>query len=113
VLSGVAPTWPILATPADSHRRLAQKSLREQLTAPDMLITDFAKFERPGQLHIAFQALHKFVAAKGSLPRARNQVGHFLNALKLLSSGHHRLLHYVTTGYCIINSINVLLHYYR
>ena len=39
-----------------------------------MLITDFAKFDRPGQLHIGFQALHKFVADKGMLPLVWNTV---------------------------------------
>nr|CAB3267419.1 ubiquitin-like modifier-activating enzyme 1 [Phallusia mammillata] len=47
------------------------KSLREQLTSPELMLTDFAKFERPGQLHIAFQALHKFVGEKHALPKVR------------------------------------------
>ena len=36
-------------------------------------MTDFAKFDRPGQLHIAFQALHKYTEKKGTLPRPRNK----------------------------------------
>ena len=38
------------------------------------MISDFAKFDRPGQLFIGFQALDAFtVANKGALPRPRNE----------------------------------------
>jgi ubiquitin-activating enzyme E1 len=33
------------------------------------LISDFAKFDRPPQLHLAFQALDHFLATKSYLPR--------------------------------------------
>jgi ubiquitin-activating enzyme E1 len=36
------------------------------------LISDFAKFDRPAQLHLAFQALDHFVATKSHLPRPHN-----------------------------------------
>ena len=39
---------------------------------PEHIITDFAKFERPGQLHIAYQALHEYAKKNGSLPKPRN-----------------------------------------
>lgn len=48
------------------------KSLRDSLHEPDFMITDFAKFERPSQLHIAFQALHRFVEAEGRQPAPAN-----------------------------------------
>ena len=32
-----------------------QKSLRASLSEPELLLTDFAKFDRPGQLHIAYE----------------------------------------------------------
>ncbi|XP_011672400.2 ubiquitin-like modifier-activating enzyme 1 [Strongylocentrotus purpuratus] len=48
------------------------KSLRESLAEPEMIITDYAKFDRPGQLHVGFQALHKFKTKYGTLPRPRN-----------------------------------------
>ena len=51
-----------------------QKSLRNSLEAPEIMMTDFAKFDRPGQLHIAYQALHEFVKQKGCLPKPRKQV---------------------------------------
>ena len=50
-----------------------QKSLRESLKKPDFLVSDFAKWDRPSQLHIGFQALHQFVEDNGSLPRPHNE----------------------------------------
>lgn len=48
------------------------KSLSESLTKPDFLISDYAKFDRPGQLHVGFQALQAFVEGNGRLPRPHN-----------------------------------------
>ena len=46
----------------------------EQLKNPELLTSDFAKFDRPAQLHIGFQALHAFADAhNGQLPRSHNQ----------------------------------------
>ncbi|CEG71464.1 Putative Podospora anserina S mat genomic DNA chromosome 3, supercontig 2 (Fragment) [Rhizopus microsporus] len=49
------------------------KSFRESLTSPDFLISDFAKFDRPMQLHLGFQALHAFVEKHGRYPKPRNE----------------------------------------
>ncbi|KAF2149040.1 putative poly(A)+ RNA transport protein [Myriangium duriaei CBS 260.36] len=47
--------------------------LAKQLKNPEHLISDFAKFDRPQQLHIAFQALHAFAEShKGAFPRPHN-----------------------------------------
>jgi len=54
-----------------------QKSIKNALAAPEYVITDFAKFDRPGQLHVAFQAYHKYAAKKSQLPRPRNKVRRF------------------------------------
>lgn len=44
--------------------------LSEQLKKPDLLMSDFAKFDRPQQLHLGFQALHHFADQHdGELPR--------------------------------------------
>ena len=44
--------------------------LSEQLKNPKFLISDFAKFDRPQQLHLGFQALHEFASRNnGELPR--------------------------------------------
>ena len=49
------------------------RSLRECLQQPELMITDFAKFDRPGSLHLGFACLHKFVADHGHLPRPRHE----------------------------------------
>jgi ubiquitin-activating enzyme E1 len=44
-----------------------------QLKKPELLISDFAKFDRPQQLHVGFQALHAFAENhKGEFPRPHN-----------------------------------------
>ncbi|GMM36292.1 E1 ubiquitin-activating protein [Saccharomycopsis crataegensis] len=48
--------------------------LATQLANPEYLITDFAKFDRPSQLHLGFQALYKFQEIHdGKLPRPLNK----------------------------------------
>ncbi|KAL5691426.1 hypothetical protein EMGR_006920 [Emarellia grisea] len=45
----------------------------EQLKKPELMVSDFAKFDRPQQLHIGVQALHKFAEAHdGQYPRPHN-----------------------------------------
>lgn len=45
----------------------------EQLKAPELLISDFAKFDKPMQLHKGILALHKFRDQhKGEFPRPHN-----------------------------------------
>jgi ubiquitin-activating enzyme E1 len=49
------------------------KSLEESLAAPEFLQSDWAKMERPDQLHLAFQALQVFQQKHGGqLPAPRN-----------------------------------------
>ncbi|KAL3853736.1 hypothetical protein ACJMK2_017251 [Sinanodonta woodiana] len=54
-------------------KTLGFKPITEAMKAPEFVLTDFAKFDRPGQLHIAFQALHEYKKKKGTLPRARSK----------------------------------------
>nr|POE72171.1 ubiquitin-activating enzyme e1 1 [Quercus suber] len=47
--------------------------LSQQLKSPELMMSDFAKFDRPAQLHIGFQALHKFAESNGgTFPRPHN-----------------------------------------
>ncbi|KAJ3116694.1 SPS-sensor component ptr3 [Phlyctochytrium bullatum] len=46
--------------------------LKEALLKPEFVMSDFAKFDRPGQLHVGFQALDAFRAKNGAFPRPRN-----------------------------------------
>uniref|UniRef100_A0A8C6MRW1 Ubiquitin-like modifier-activating enzyme 1 n=1 Tax=Mus spicilegus TaxID=10103 RepID=A0A8C6MRW1_MUSSI len=43
-------------------KKISFKSLPASLVEPDFVMTDFAKYSRPAQLHIGFQALHQFCA---------------------------------------------------
>lgn len=55
-------------------KKMKFKSLNEQLANPEYLISDFAKFDRPAQLHIGFLALHGFMNKhEGKAPRPRNE----------------------------------------
>ena len=55
-------------------KTLEFKSLRDSLAKPELLVTDFAKFDRPAQLHLGFQALQQFTERhQGALPRSRNE----------------------------------------
>lgn len=80
------------------------KSLRESLRAPEFMITDFAKFDRPSTLHAAFQALSEFKAQNGRLPRPRNSedaAGLFSLAKKLDAEVDEKIvteLSYQATG---------------
>ncbi|VEU22345.1 DEKNAAC103477 [Brettanomyces naardenensis] len=48
--------------------------LSSQLATPDFVPSDFAKFDRPPQLHLGFQALDEFQKLHdGELPRAHNE----------------------------------------
>ncbi|KAK5640453.1 hypothetical protein RI129_011264 [Pyrocoelia pectoralis] len=45
------------------------KSLQEAISAPEYLITDFAKFDRTDQLHLAFSTLHKYIETHENTPK--------------------------------------------
>ncbi|KJR88762.1 ubiquitin-activating enzyme E1 [Sporothrix schenckii 1099-18] len=48
------------------------KKLSVALKEPEFVVSDFAKFDRPQQLHIGFQALHAFAQTHNRLPRPQN-----------------------------------------
>ncbi|KAM7202023.1 hypothetical protein V8F33_003030 [Rhypophila sp. PSN 637] len=49
------------------------KTISEAIKEPEFLVSDWAKFDRPQQLHVGFQALHAFAKAQGRLPRPMNE----------------------------------------
>ena len=62
-----------LYTQVKMPKKIQFQSLKNQLKRPDILMSDFAKFDRPQQLHIGFQALHQFADLhNGQLPRAHS-----------------------------------------
>ncbi|QRG40836.1 ubiquitin-activating enzyme E1 1 [Candidozyma auris] len=59
-----------LYTQVKMPTKLNFKSLKDQLADPEYVFSDFAKFDRPPQLHLGFQALHAFQTKhQGKLPR--------------------------------------------
>lgn len=63
-----------LFTQAKMPKVINFEPFTEQLKKPELMISDYAKFERPQQLHIGIQALHDFAGRhKGQLPRPHNE----------------------------------------
>ncbi len=48
------------------------KSISAAMKDPEFVVSDYAKFDRPQQLHVGFQALHGLVQTQGRLPRPMN-----------------------------------------
>lgn len=61
-----------IVTQVKMPKKVQFKPMKESIKNPEFLISDFAKFDYPSQLHIAFQTLHKFVNNKGRLPKPAN-----------------------------------------
>ena len=76
-----------------------QKKFSDSYANPEFIISDFAKFDRPSQLHIAFQALDKFRAEnKGQLPRPYNKEdgARFVEIAKELgASGDYKVINQI------------------
>ncbi|KAL9412643.1 hypothetical protein AB3S75_041314 [Citrus x aurantiifolia] len=71
-----------IVTQVKQPKVLNFKPLREALEDPgDFLLSDFSKFDRPPLLHLAFQALDKFVSELGRFPAAGSEE----DAQKLIS----------------------------
>ncbi|MED6111244.1 E1 ubiquitin-activating protein [Stylosanthes scabra] len=63
-----------IVTQVKQPKVLNFKPLREALRDPgDFLLSDFSKFDRPPLLHLAFQALDKFVSEVGRFPVAGSE----------------------------------------
>ena len=58
------------------------KSISDAIKDPEFVISDFAKFDRPMQLHIGVQALNAFEQTHGRLPKPMNEE----DALVILNS---------------------------
>ncbi|KAI8607937.1 hypothetical protein BC830DRAFT_1072563, partial [Chytriomyces sp. MP71] len=69
-------------TQVKQPKTLKFASLRDSLKAPEFVFSDFAKFDRPAQLLVAFQALDVFRAKHGVFPLPRNEA----HALEVLNN---------------------------
>jgi ubiquitin-activating enzyme E1 len=71
------------------------KPLKESIKEPEFIITDFAKFERPSQIHLAYITLHKFIEQNGEVPKPWNKedASAFVSLAKTVSAtdGHDGL----------------------
>uniref|UniRef100_A0A673L9R5 E1 ubiquitin-activating enzyme n=1 Tax=Sinocyclocheilus rhinocerous TaxID=307959 RepID=A0A673L9R5_9TELE len=63
-----------IVTQVKMPKTVAFKSLSSSMAEPEFMLTDFAKFDRPGQLHVGFQALHAFEKKHSRLPKPWSQV---------------------------------------
>jgi len=73
-----------VATQVKKPKTLTFTPYEESIDAPEFVVTDFAKFDRPALWHIAFQALHKFVEETGSRPKpwCQDDAAKFLGIFK-------------------------------
>ncbi|KAF3482219.1 ubiquitin-activating enzyme E1 [Arthroderma uncinatum] len=63
-----------LFTQAKMPKFIDFQPFSQQLKKPEFVISDFAKFDRPAQLHIGIQALHKFAETHDNqLPRPHHE----------------------------------------
>uniref|UniRef100_A0A4W4EV33 E1 ubiquitin-activating enzyme n=1 Tax=Electrophorus electricus TaxID=8005 RepID=A0A4W4EV33_ELEEL len=62
-----------IVTQVKMPKKVAFKSFSSSMSEPEFLLTDFAKFDRPGQLHVGFQALHAFEKKHSRSPKPWNQ----------------------------------------
>lgn len=60
--------------------------LSDALKKPEFLVTDYGKFDYPKQLHLAFQALHRYCQTKGRFPKPWNQkdADEFVNMVEVI-----------------------------
>lgn len=68
--------------------------LTEQLATPEYVISDFAKFDRPPQYHLGFQALHAFQTRYRALPRPHHEedANELVRYLEELATQHPDIL---------------------
>ncbi|XP_034028416.1 ubiquitin-like modifier-activating enzyme 1 [Thalassophryne amazonica] len=53
--------------------KVSFKSISSSMADPELVMTDFGKFEHPPQLHLGFQAIHSFQKKHSRLPAPWNQ----------------------------------------
>lgn len=96
-----------IVTQVKQPKALYFKPLREALEDPgDFLLSDFSKFDRPPLLHLAFQALDKFICELGRFPVAGSEEdAHKL--ISLATSINEKL----GDGRLVVVDQNVLRHF--
>ncbi|KAG8177352.1 hypothetical protein JTE90_028350 [Oedothorax gibbosus] len=62
-----------VATQVNMPKKINFKSFKDSIAEPEFIMSDFAKMDRPPQLHLAFQALHTFKQNHQRLPKPWNE----------------------------------------
>ncbi|XP_067302479.1 ubiquitin-like modifier-activating enzyme 1 isoform X2 [Pseudorasbora parva] len=62
-----------IVTQVKMPKKISFKPLSSSMAEPEFIMTDFAKFDRPGQLHVGFQALHAFEKKHSRPPKPWSQ----------------------------------------
>uniref|UniRef100_A0A8C6LB57 E1 ubiquitin-activating enzyme n=1 Tax=Nothobranchius furzeri TaxID=105023 RepID=A0A8C6LB57_NOTFU len=57
-----------IVTQVKMAKKISFKSICTSMAEPEFMLTDFAKFDHPGQLHAGFQAIHAFQKKHSRLP---------------------------------------------
>lgn len=78
-----------IVTQVKVPQKMSFKSMEESMKSPEFIVTDFAKFERPGVLHIAFQTLHTYEEKYGGPPKpwSESDANQFLSLFKEINEG--------------------------
>ena len=74
-----------LWTQVKKPKTIKFKSFSDSFKEPEFLISDFAKFLAPAQLHVGFEALHQFSGKFGAFPRPHHE-GDAAEFLKIAQS---------------------------
>lgn len=61
------------ATQVKMPKVVSFKPMKEAIKQPEYLMTDYGKFDYPEQLHLAYQALHKFIEKNNAPPKPWNK----------------------------------------
>ena len=59
-----------------------QKKFSEALADPEFVVTDFAKFDHPDQLHLLWQAVDRFHSTTGRLPSKPSELVPYASQIK-------------------------------
>lgn len=62
-----------IATQVKMPKTLNFKSLSDAMKKPEYIVTDYGKFDHPEQLHLAYQALHKYIEKNNRSPKPWNK----------------------------------------
>lgn len=62
-----------VATQVNMPKKISFKSFKDAVNDPEFIMSDFAKLDRPPQLHLAFQGVHMFRQKFNRLPKPWNE----------------------------------------